>query len=215
MQNLYICDMVRKEITDYIEQHILPQYETLDAAHRTDHATTVIERSMKLARHYEVNEEMVYVVAAYHDIGLQFGREKHHTDSARLVRDDAHLRQWFTTEQIGTIAEAAEDHRASAKCEPRSIYGRIVAEADRAIEPMSILRRTVQYGLAHYPHLTKEEHWNRTLEHLAEKYAEGGYLRLWISESDNATKLEELREIIKDRVRLRQIFEQIFEQEIK
>lgn len=205
--------MVRKEIRDYIEQHILPRYETFDAAHRTDHATTVIERSMKLAQHYEVNEEMVYVVAAYHDIGLEFGREMHHRESARLVMEDKELCRWFSVEQRTTIAEAAEDHRASAKCEPRSIYGRIVAEADRAIEPITIVRRTVQYGLAHYPHLAKEEHWLRTVEHLEEKYDEGGYLRLWIAESDNATKLEELRAIIKDKARLREIFELIFEQE--
>ena len=205
--------MIRKEIKDYIEQHILPRYETFDAAHRTDHATTVIERSMKLAQHYEVNEEMVYVVAAYHDIGLEFGREMHHRESARLVMEDKELCRWFSVEQRTTIAEAAEDHRASAKCEPRSIYGRIVAEADRAIEPISIVRRTVQYGLAHYPHLAKEEHWLRTVEHLEEKYAEGGYLKLWIAESDNATKLEELRAIIKDKARLREIFELIFEQE--
>ncbi len=205
--------MVRKEIRDYIEQRILPRYETFDAAHRTDHATTVIERSMKLARHYKVNEEMVYVVAAYHDIGLEFGREMHHRESARLVMQDKELCRWFSVEQRTTIAEAAEDHRASAKCEPRSIYGRIVAEADRAIEPITIVRRTVQYGLAHYPHLAKEEHWLRTVEHLEEKYAEGGYLRLWIAESDNATKLEELRAIIKDKVMLREIFELIFEQE--
>lgn len=205
--------MVRKEIRDYIEQRILPRYETFDAAHRTNHATTVIERSMKLAQHYEVNEEMVYVVAAYHDIGLEFGREMHHRESARLVMEDKELCRWFSVEQRTTIAEAAEDHRASAKCEPRSIYGRIVAEADRAIEPISIVRRTVQYGLAHYPHLAKEEHWLRTVEHLEEKYAEGGYLKLWIAESDNATKLEELRAIIKDKARLREIFELIFEQE--
>ncbi|MBQ8779861.1 MAG: HD domain-containing protein [Alistipes sp.] len=205
--------MVRKEIRDYIEQHILPRYETFDAAHRTDHATTVIERSMKLAQHYEVNEEMVYVVAAYHDIGLEFGREMHHRESARLIMEDKELCRWFSVEQRTTIAEAAEDHRASAKCEPRSIYGRIVAEADRAIEPISIVRRTVQYGLAHYPHLAKEEHWLRTMEHLEEKYAEGGYLKLWIAESDNATKLEELRAIIKDKARLREIFELIYEQE--
>ena len=205
--------MVRKEIRDYIEQHILPRYETFDAAHRTDHATTVIERSMKLAQHYEVNEEMVYVVAAYHDIGLEFGREMHHRESARLVMEDKELCRWFSVEQRTTIAEAAEDHRASAKCEPRSIYGRIVAEADRAIEPISIVRRTVQYGLAHYPHLAKEEHWLRTVEHLEEKYADGGNLRLWIAESDNATKLEELRAIIRDKAGLREIFELIFEQE--
>ena len=205
--------MIREEIIFYIENEILPRYERFDAAHRTDHATTVIERSIELAKHYDVVEEMVYVVAAYHDIGLQFGRERHHTESARLILADDKLREWFNSEQIATIAEAAEDHRASAEREPRSIYGRIVAEADRAIEPMSILRRTVQYGLAHYAHLSKEGHWQRMLEHLAEKYEEGGYLKLWIPESDNAEKLAELRAIAKDRARLRTIFEQIFKEE--
>lgn len=206
--------MIREEIIFYIENEILPRYEGFDAAHRTDHATTVIERSIGLAKHYDVDEEMVYVVAAYHDIGLQFGRERHHAESARLILADDRLREWFSSEQIATIAEAAEDHRASAEREPRSIYGRIVAEADRAIEPMSILRRTVQYGLAHYAHLSKEGHWQRMLEHLAEKYEEEGYLKLWIPESDNAEKLAELRAIAKDRTRLREIFEKIFDEEM-
>lgn len=206
--------MIREEIIKYVENEILPRYEGFDAAHRIDHATTVIERSLRLAKHYDVDEEIVYVVAAYHDIGLVAGRERHHTESARLILADEKLREWFSLEQLTTIAEAAEDHRASAEREPRSIYGRIVAEADRAIEPMSILRRTVQYGLAHYAHLSKEGHWQRMLEHLAEKYEEGGYLKLWIPESDNAEKLAELRAIAKDRTRLREIFEKIFDEEM-
>lgn len=206
--------MIREEIIKYVENEILPRYEGFDAAHHTDHATTVIERSLGLAKHYDVDEEMVYVVAAYHDIGLVAGREKHHTESARLIMADEKLREWFNLEQLTTIAEAAEDHRASAEREPRSIYGRIVAEADRAIEPMSILRRTVQYGLAHYAHLDKEGHWQRMLEHLAEKYEEGGYLKLWIPESDNAEKLAELRAIAKNHSRLREIFEQIFDEDM-
>lgn len=205
--------MIRQEIIDYVEQQILPRYEEFDAAHRTDHIRTVIERSRELARHYDTDEEMIYVVAAYHDIGLVAGREKHHTESARMIMEDTQLHKWFSEEQRHTIAQAAEDHRASAQSAPRTIYGRIVAEADRAIEPMSILRRTVQYGLAHYPALTKEAHWQRMLEHMAEKYAEGGYLKLWIPESDNATRLAELREIIKDKELLREIFERIFEEE--
>ena len=205
--------MIRQEIIDYVEQQILPRYEEFDAAHRTDHIRTVIERSRELARHYDTDEEMIYVVAAYHDIGLVAGREKHHTESARMIMEDTQLHRWFSEEQRHTIAQAAEDHRASAQSAPRTIYGRIVAEADRAIEPMSILRRTVQYGLAHYPTLTKEAHWQRMSEHMAEKYAEGGYLKLWIPESDNATRLAELREIIKDKELLREIFERIFEEE--
>lgn len=205
--------MIRQEIITYIEQNILPLYDHFDRGHRRDHARQVIERSAQLARGFDVNEEMVYTIAAYHDTGLKYGREHHHTDSARIIRADRELQRWFTTEQIATIADAAEDHRASAEQAPRTIYGCIVAEADRLIIPELILRRTVQYSLANYPALDKEGHWLRSLEHLHEKYDEGGYLHVWIPESDNGERLKELREIIADRTRLKEMFDEIFQQE--
>ena len=109
------------------------------------------------------------------------------------------------------MAQAVEDHRASSDHEPRSIYGKIVAEADRQIDVETIIRRTVQYGLSHYPDLDKEGQWERTLEHLLEKYAEGGYLRLWIPESLNAARLKELQELIKDRQALREYYDEIYD----
>ena len=166
-----------------------------------------------MASYYEVDERMVYTIAACHDIGLCEGREHHHLVSGRLMRADERLREWFTEEEIEIMAQAVEDHRAFLDHAPRSIYGRIVAEADRLIEPMQILRRTVQYGLSHYPELTKEQHYLRYCEHLQEKYAEGGYLKLWIPESENASQLKALRGIIADETRKREVFERIFEEE--
>ena len=197
----------------YIESAILPRYKGFDPAHRTDHALQVIAESLKLAKHYEVDERMVYTIAAYHDIGLCEGREHHHLVSGRLIREDENLRKWFTEEEIEVMAQAVEDHRASLDHAPRSIYGRIVAEADRLIEPMTVLLRTVQYGLSHYPELSKEQHYQRYCEHLQEKYAEGGYLKLWIPESDNAARLAELRALIADEARKREAFEQIYVEE--
>ena len=197
----------------YIETEIIPRYETFDKAHRTDHVRQVIAESLKLASYYEVDECMVYTIAACHDIGLCEGREYHHLVSGRLMRADERLREWFTEAEIEVMAQAVEDHRASNEHAPRSIYGRIVAEADRLIEPMQILRRTVQYGLSHYPELSKEQHYLRYCEHLQEKYAEGGYLKLWIPESENASQLKALRGIIADEIRKREVFERIFEEE--
>ena len=205
--------MIREDLRRYIEQEILPLYDAFDRGHRRDHAHQVIERSTQLAEAFDVDAEMVYAIAAYHDTGLRFGRENHHSDSARIVLADGELRRWFTEEQIVTIAEAAEDHRASAARAPRSIYGRIVAEADRLIIPELIIRRTVQYSLANFPALDREGHWLRSQEHLHEKYDEGGYLRLWIEGSDNAERLERLREIIADKEQLREIFDKIFDEE--
>lgn len=205
--------MINPKLRQYIEQEILPRYDSFDAAHRRDHALEVINRSLELCKSFDADEQIVYTIAAYHDTGLVEGRENHHTASARIVRQDNNLRRWFSEEQISTIADAAEDHRASAKNEPRSIYGRIVAEADRQIVPHNIIRRTIQYGLTNYPHLDTEGHWARTVEHLEEKYAEGGYLKLWIPESENGKQLAALRRIIADKAHLRQIFDHLFAEE--
>ena len=103
---------------------------------------------------------------------------------------------------------------ASSDHEPRTIYGRIVAEADRCIDPPTIVRRTIQYGLANYPELDREDQYRRCVDHLTHKYAEGGYLRLWIPESDNALRLARLRELIRNRQELRRLFDEIFDREM-
>lgn len=200
------------ELKAYIQGEILPRYEAYDPAHRRDHIEGVIARSLELATHYEVERAMVYTVAAYHDLGLCEGRETHHLTSGRMLREDGELRRWFSQEQIATMSEAVEDHRASASHPPRTIYGMIVAEADRQIIPEVVIRRSIQYGLSHYPSLTREGHWERFLSHLHEKYDYGGYLQLHIPESENGRQLERLRGLIGRPAELRAIFEQLFEE---
>lgn len=204
---------VEKDLEEYIETEIIPLYRTFDSAHGEAHVRQVIAESLHLAENYDVNPDMLYVAAACHDTGLTAGREKHHVESGRKIREDKNLLRWFAPEQIETIAQAAEDHRASSAAEPRTIYGKIVAEADRDIDPEKILRRTVQYGLSAYPELTREEHYARFKKHQLEKYAEGGYLKLWIPESDNTAGLAALRRIIADETELRRQFDKIFEAE--
>lgn len=203
--------MITPSLKKYIDTEILPRYEQFDAAHRRDHAEMVIHQSMALAHHYEVVEDMVYAIAAYHDTGLAVDRKTHHIESGRVIREDKRLREWFTPEQIETIAQAAEDHRASSDHEPRSIYGKIVAEADRLIDIDTILTRTIQYGFAHYPELSREQHIQRAIDHLHEKYAEGGYLKLWIPESPNAARLRELWVLIRREDELRQRVEKVYD----
>ncbi len=211
--NHFNLPSMNQELETYVEREIIPRYEHFDRAHNLEHVRTVIRRSLELADAYDVDAEMVYTIAAYHDTGLVNGRENHHLDAGRILSEDRNLRRWFSEEQIHTMREAVEDHRASSKNAPRSIYGRIVAEADRLIDPATIIRRTVQYGLAHYPELDREGHFKRCLEHLRNKYAEGGYLKLWIPESENARRLEALREVIRDPELIRRAFDAAFEAE--
>lgn len=199
---------VNPALVEYIEREILPRYDHFDQAHQRDHVTMVIQQSLDIASRLDVDTDMVYAIAAYHDTGLCEGREHHHEVSAQIIKADQNLRQWFTEEQILVMADAAEDHRASAKQAPRTIYGRIVAEADRFIDPDTIVRRTIQYGMDHYPELSREEQYQRMLTHLKEKYGRNGYLKLWFPDSPNAARLERLHDMIDDEQAVRQLFEQ-------
>lgn len=208
---LYFCHMkINPDIVSYIEREIIPRYDNFDAAHQRDHVNMVIQQSLEISKLLDVDVNMVYVIAAYHDTGLCEGRERHHEVSAQIIKADENLRRWFTEEQIQTMADAAEDHRASAKHEPRTIYGRIVAEADRFIDPETIVKRTIQYDLDHYPELSKEQQYDRMMQHLHEKYDRNGYLKLWFPESPNAARLEKLRQMIDNETEIKEIFISLF-----
>lgn len=205
---------IQTDLIAYVESDIIPRYDTFDKAHDRQHVLTVISESMELAKNIDgIDLSMVYAIAAYHDTGLCRDRKTHHIVSGEIIQADATLRHWFSEEEIITMKEAVEDHRASADHEPRSIYGRIVAEADRIIDTDTTLRRTVQYGLKHYPELGKEQQYERFVAHLNEKYAPGGYLKLWFPESKNALQLRQLQSVICNKKLLRSLFENIYQEE--
>ena len=198
----------------YINDTIVPKYANFDAAHREDHVLMVIDQAMKLLDEMDVwlgqqenpdeqwlvkvDRNILKMAAACHDLGLINGRDRHHLDSGEIIRKDANLRQWFSEEEIELIAQAAEDHRASGTDAPRSIYGKLVAEADRLIDAGTIIKRTIQFGFKHYPGLDRKAHIDRALDHLKEKYGRGGYLKLWIPWGDNTARLHALQDIIAD-----------------
>ena len=196
---------------EYIEQQILPRYAAFDKGHQRDHAQSVIQESLLLAKEHGADLDMAYTIAAYHDLGLEVNRELHHIHSGEILMADTVLPQFFTDEQREIMREAVEDHRASSKHAPRTIYGAIVAEADRHIDPETILRRTLQFGMRQNPDADFEWHFDRAYEHMLEKYAEGGYMRLWLNSKRNVEGLTKLREIIGNKEYMKTICERIFQ----
>lgn len=208
-----ISNTASLDLVEYIETSILPRYAEFDKAHSLAHVTSVIRRSLELVRTTGADINMVYAIAAYHDVGMSGPRAVHHITGGRILAQDARLRKWFSAEQIKIMKEAVEDHRASASRAPRSIYGKIVAEADRDMDPETVFRRTVQYGLANYPELDRDAQWQRFMEHMDSKYSVHGYIRLWIPGSDNERKLRRLREFIANPAELKTVFDRIFDEE--
>jgi len=205
IQNVPSLDLV-----EFIETKILPQYAAFDAAHNMEHVTRVIRHSLELVKVTGADVNMVYAIAAYHDLGMTGPRAVHHITGGKILAADARLKKWFSPEQLKVMREAVEDHRASASHSPRSIYGKIVAEADRDIEKDIVIRRTIQYGLANYPQLDHEGHWKRFKEHMDNKYSKDGYIKLWIPNSPNALRLNELRNLIANPAELRKAFERMY-----
>lgn len=201
------------DLVEFVETQILPQYASFDKAHNLEHVTRVIRRSLDLALRTGADLNMAYVIAAYHDLGLSGPRAIHHITSGKILLADARLKRWFTADQLKVMKEAVEDHRASASKAPRSVYGKIVAEADRDLAPETVIRRTVQFGLANYPQLNQEGHWRRFMQHMDEKYSVNGYIRLWVQGSDNERNLQRLRSLIADPDTMRPVFDRIFAEE--
>lgn len=192
--------MVYPDLKEYIEHDILPRYNNFDLAHNLNHVRRVMAQSMELSQYYpQLDKNMIYTIAAYHDTGIVEGRDRHHIVSEQIIRQDPRLPEWFSPSQIQTMALAAKEHRASLGYEPQTLYGKIVADADRDIDPHSILLRAVQYSIAKYPKNDKAELFNLIYAHLTKKYGPDGYMKLYIPQSRNWANLERLQHLIADR----------------
>lgn len=210
-----IANTASLDLVEYIETNILPQYAQFDKAHNLGHVVRVIKRSLDLVRTTGADINMVYAIAAYHDIGMSGPRAVHHITGGKILASDIKLRKWFSADQLKIMREAIEDHRASASHAPRSIYGKIIAEADRDLDPEIVFRRIIQFGLANYPELDKESHWFRFREHLENKYSVNGYIKLWIPGSENESKLKAVRSYIANQSELLRIFNELYISEIQ
>lgn len=188
------------ELVRYIENEIFPLYERNEEGHGIKHIKTVIKRSLELAKKYDVNLDMVYTIAAYHDLGHYIDRKTHEIISAEIFMKDEKVKQWFTEEQINTIKESIEDHRASSDHKPRSIYGMIVSTADRTIIDIdNTIKRSYSYGKRNYEGLSEEEQIERVYQYLTEKYGENGYAQIYLEDREFDEAIKKLRQALSNK----------------
>ena len=185
---------INKDLKAYIEQKVLTEYSKNEPAHNLEHIEYVIERSFKFAQTVEdINYNMVYVIASYHDIGHHIDPNKHEIISAEIMSNDINLKKYFSDEELKIIKEAIEDHRASAKNEPRSIYGKIVSTADRNNTVEACLMRSYTYGKKLEPDYTDEQLFERAYEHLKLKFGENGYAKFFFKDEEYEKFLSDVR----------------------
>ena len=191
---------MNKELVDYIEKEIFPLYNKNEEGHGLKHIETVIERSLKFAKDYDANIDMVYTIAAYHDLGHHIDRKRHEIISAQIFIEDDNMKKWFSDEQRKIIKDAIEAHRASSNHEPRTIYGKIVSTADRTIVKIdNTIKRSYSYGKRNYQGITEEEQIQKVYEHLKDKYGENGYAKVYLEDKEFDEAMKEFRKALKDK----------------
>ena len=191
---------INKDLEDYIEENIFPEYSKNEPAHNIDHIKYVINRSFKFADTVpDINYDMVYTIAAYHDIGHHIDSKRHEMISGKIMSRDENLKNFFSDEELKIIKEAIEDHRASSNHEPRTIYGKIVSTADRNNTVEACLRRSYTYGRKLEPDATEEELFERAYKHLNMKFGENGYAKFFFEDEDYEKFLKEIRELLTDK----------------
>lgn len=191
---------MNRELVQYIENEIFPLYNGNEEGHGINHIKTVIKRSLELAKDYDVDIDMVYTIASYHDLGHYIDIKTHEIISAKIFVEDKKIRQWFTDEQIIIIKEAIEDHRASSNHEPRTIYGKIISTADRTIIDIdNTIKRTYSYGKRNYINLSEEQQIERVYRHLTEKYGENGYAKVYLEDKAFEDALDKLRQSLSNK----------------
>lgn len=191
---------INSDLKDYIEEKIFPEYSKNEPAHNINHIKYVINRSFKFADTIpDINYDMVYTIAAYHDIGHHIDSKKHEVISGEIMSRDENLKKFFSDEELKIIKEAIEDHRASSNHEPRSIYGKIVSTADRNNTVEACLRRSYTYGKKLEPYFTDEEIFERAYERLNMKFGENGYAKFFFRDEEYEKFLKEIRELLSNK----------------
>ncbi len=191
---------IDENLKKYIEENIFPEYSKNDSGHNLEHIQYVIDRSFKFADTVpNINYNIVYTVAAYHDIGHHIDYKRHEIVSGEIMSKDENLKKFFSAEELKIIKEAIEDHRASADHEPRSIYGKIVSTADRNNSVESCLKRSYAYGQKHYPELSDDALFDRSYEHLKIKFGENGYAKFFFKDDAYENFLKDIRSLLSNK----------------
>ena len=201
----YINRIISVNLKNYIENNIFPEYSKNESGHGIEHIKYVIDRCMRFAEQFDnIDLDMLYTIAAFHDIGHHIDKKNHEILSAKIFYDNDNMKQFFTKEERIIIKEGIEDHRASSNSIPRSNYGKIISSADRSTDVNEFLKRTHSYTLKHEPDLNKDEIIERAYKHTKDKYGKSGYAKNYVIDEEYNNFKNKINELLNDKEKFKQ-----------
>lgn len=198
---------MNNELLNYIKNNIFPEYEKY-YSHGMIHISNVIRNSLELGKEYNLDENMCYTMAAYHDLGLKVDRDNHEKESAKIFIKDEKLKKYFSNEQINTMREAIEDHRGSRKIPPRNIYGKVLSDSDRDFDIELLAKRQLATSIKNFPNYTTfEEHFENCYSYISKRITENGHFNLWTNNVKLIEKRDEFEKLFFDKEYTKSVYE--------
>lgn len=202
--------IINDKLSQYIENFIFPNYSKNDLGHNLDHINYVIDRCMKIVKKnkLDVNLDMIYTIAAYHDIGYYVDAKNHEKISSEMLYKDKKLKEFFNDDEIIIMMEAVYDHRASLSDKPRSIYGEIISTADRETRINVQLQRMYEYRLIHNPDKSLDWMIEDSRLYIINKFGREGYAtkKIYFDDNDYNKFLEEISNISENKEVFRKVY---------
>lgn len=192
---------VNPALRNYVENKIFPQYAQNDKAHGMCHIREVIRRAFRLNKSFKLQLEpdLIFAIAAYHDLGKHIDSKRHEIISAELFRQDAEMAKFFSPSQINLIAEAIEDHRSRKSDNPRSVYGQLISSADRNTRVEMVFVRSFFVGKDYQPEVTVAEHLDFNFHRLAQRYSLDDPENMFFADQEYRDFLVAMRQLLQDK----------------
>ena len=180
-------------LVKHIRKNVFPVYEKNDKGHGLKHIRQVISRSFELVdnNNLDVDMNMVYTIASYHDIGRKSERDKdnHEEISAEMMREDLELTKYFSEDKLKIIEEAIVDHRASLEYEA----------ADREIFLDNILYRSYFFQKNKHPECDKLGVIENSYQKLNKKYGKNGYAKMYFTDEKYEKFINEMQVLLENK----------------
>jgi len=200
---------INPELKEYVEREIFPEYEKNNDGHGINHIVQVLKRSFTLSKQLkDINLDMVYTIAAFHDIGHHINKEEHEIVSANMFYENEKMKEFFTEEERIIIKEAIEDHRSSLEGEPRSVYGKLIASADRTPDLKTMVTRTRAYSMKHFKEMTEDEMFERERAELRNRFSKEND-RCYIKDEEYEKFLNDIADITSDIEKYKEYYREV------
>lgn len=194
----YYLKNVDLKLRDYVEKKVFPLWELNDKGHGPIHRTEVIRRIFALNEtfHLQLDSNMLFVIASYHDVGKYIDHKRHHLIAAEKFMKDEEIKQFFTDDQKIIIKEAIEDHRSSKEDEPRNVYGKLISSADRNTTIEMVFIRSFFVAKDRMPDMKVNEYLDYTVNRLGNRYGEENPENMFFEDDIYKVFLNDMRDLL-------------------